>query len=194
MNSGGFAYWGGNSEIADWAGTYAGHFLLEARARGYSVPQLMLDRWIEYQTKTARTWAPGTDNDPHGWSHHDNELSQAYRLYTLAMAGKPDFAGMNRMREQKTKYQSTASLLAAAFATAGKAEAARDLLKDEAAKKFEYTWWGATYGSDLRDLALRLETFAAIGDKKRGLETALLVANQVGDAARWFSSQELAGL
>jgi len=192
MSSGGFSYWAGTGETADWAGTYAGHFLLEAKARGYAVPQLMLDKWIDYQTKTSRTWAPGTDNDPLGWSHHDNELSQAYRLYTLAMVGKPDFAGMNRLREQKTKYQSTASLLAAAFASAGKDEAARDLLKDEAAKKFEYTWWGATYGSDLRDLALRLETYAAIGDQKRGLETALLVANQVGDAARWFSTQELA--
>ncbi len=191
LSSGGFSYWAGTSEIADWGGTYAGHFLMEAKARGYAVPQQLLDKWIEYQTKTSRTWEPGTDNDPHGWWHHDNEMSQAYRLYTLALAGKPDLPGMNRLREKKTKYESSASLLAAAFATAGKNEAARDLLNDATNKKFGYTWWGYTYGSDLRDLALRLETLTAVGDNKRGLETALQVATQVGDAARWFSTQEI---
>lgn len=192
LASGAFSYWAGGNDVADWAGTYAGHFLMEARARGFAVPQQMLDKWVDYQQKTSRTWEPGKDNDPHGWVHHDNELSQAYRLYALSLAGKPDLAGMNRLREQKTKFESSSSLLAAAFATAGKNEAARDLLNDASAKKFNYTWWGYTYGSDLRDLALKLETLSAIGDQKRGLETALQVATQVGDAARWFSTQEIA--
>jgi alpha-2-macroglobulin len=192
LASGGFSYWAGGNEVADWAGTYAGHFLMEARARGYAVPQQMLDKWVDYQQKTSRTWEPGKDNDPHGWWHHDNEMSQAYRLYALALAGKPDLAGMNRLREQKAKFESSASLLAAAFATAGKNEAARDLLGDANVKKFGYTWWGYTYGSDLRDLALKLETLTAVGDNKRGLDVALQVASQVGDAARWYSTQEVA--
>jgi uncharacterized protein YfaS (alpha-2-macroglobulin family) len=192
MASGGFSYWAGGNEVADWAGTYAGHFLMEARSRGFSVPQQMLDRWIEYQQKVSRSWEPGKDNDPHGWWHHDNELSQAYRLYALALAGKPDLAGMNRMREQKMKYDNSASMLAAAYATAGKNEAARDLLNDTNTKKFGYTWWGYTYGSDLRDLALKLETLTAIGDNKRGMDVAMQVASQVGDAARWYSTQEVA--
>jgi uncharacterized protein YfaS (alpha-2-macroglobulin family) len=192
MASGGFSYWAGGNEVADWAGTYAGHFLMEARSRGFSVPQQMLDRWIEYQQKVSRSWEPGKDNDPHGWWHHDNELSQAYRLYALALAGKPDLAGMNRMREQKMKYDNSASMLAAAYATAGKNEAARDLLNDTNTKKFWYTWWGYTYGSDLRDLALKLETLTAIGDNKRGMDVAMQVASQVGDAARWYSTQEVA--
>ncbi|MBL7825588.1 MAG: alpha-2-macroglobulin, partial [Saprospiraceae bacterium] len=192
MSSGAFAYWQGGNEVADWAGTYAGHFLMEAKARGYAVPDQMLNKWIEFQTKTSRTWEPGKDNDPHGWWHHDNELSQAYRLYTLALAGKPDLPGMNRMRESKNKYETTASLLAAAFASAGKKEAARDLLNDASIRKYVYSWWGGTYGSDLRDLALRLETLTSLGDNKRGLDVALQVANQVGNAARWYSTQEVA--
>ncbi|MFN0213261.1 MAG: alpha-2-macroglobulin family protein [Saprospiraceae bacterium] len=191
MASGAFSYWTGGNEVADWAGTYAGHFLMEAKARGFAVPQNMLDKWVDYQVKSSRTWEPGVDNDPHGWWHHDNEMSQAYRLYTLAIAGKADLAGMNRLREKRAKYESSASLLAAAYATAGKNEAARDLLNDANAKKFAYTWWGYTYGSDLRDLALKLETLSAVGDNKRGLEVALQVASQVGDAARWYSTQEI---
>lgn len=191
LASGAFSYWAGGNEVADWAGTYAGHFMIEAKARGYAVPQQVLDKWLDYQAKTSRTWEPAKENQQ-GWWNHDHELSQAYRLYTLAMAGKPDLAGMNRLREQKKKFESSTSLLAAAFATAGKNEAARDLLNDLSASKFSYTWWGNTYGSELRDLALRLETLTAVGDHKRGLETALQVATQVGNASRWYSTQELA--
>jgi len=190
-SSGGFAYWTGGTEVADWATSYAGHFLIEAKARGYAIPQQLLDKWVDYQTRTSRSWEPVKENDPNGWRQHSDEMSQAYRLYALAMAGKADLAGMNRLREQKKKYEGSASLLAAAFATAGKKEAARDLLNDLNATKFTYNWWGNTYGSDLRDLALKLETLTAVGDSKRGLEVALQVATQVGDAARWFSTQEL---
>lgn len=190
--SGGFSYWPGENEPADWAGTYAGHFLLEAKARGYAVPDQLLNKWVDYQTKTSRTWDPGKDDDPHGWWHHDNELSQAYRLYTLALAGKPDLPGMNRMREMKNKFETTAYLLAAAFASAGKKEAARDLVNDNSAKKYAYDWWGYTYGSDLRDLALRLETFTNLGDNNRAADLAVQVATQVGNAARWYSTQEVA--
>jgi uncharacterized protein YfaS (alpha-2-macroglobulin family) len=119
-------------------------------------------------------------------------MSQAYRLYALALAGKPDMAGMNRMRESKNKYESTLTLLAAAFASAGKKDAARDMLNDASFKKFVYQWWGYTYGSDLRDQALRLETLASIGDSKRGMEVAVQVATNVGNAARWYSTQEVA--
>jgi hypothetical protein len=59
------------------------------------------------------------------------------------MAGKPDLPGMNRMREAKNKYETTASLLAAAFAASGKKEAARDLLADAANKNMCITG-GAT--------------------------------------------------
>ena len=98
---------------------------------------------------------------------------------------------MNRLREKKAKFESSASLLAAAYATAGKNEAARDLLNDASSQKFGYTWWGYTYGSDLRDLALKLETLTTVGDNKRGLEVASQVATQIGDAARWYSTQEV---
>lgn len=192
LASGGFSYWAGGNEAADWAGTYAGHFLLEARARGFSVPQQILDKWIDYQQKTSRGWEPVQNNDPFNWWMHDSEMAQAYRLYALALAGKPDMAGMNRLREQKIKFDNSATMLAAAYATAGKSEAARDLLNDTNNKKFGYSWWGYTYGSELRDLALKLETLTALSDNKRGTDVAIQIASQVGDVARWFSTQEVA--
>lgn len=190
MSSGAFAYWSGGSQASDWSGTYAGHFLLEAKSLGYAVPQQVLDKWLEYQTKSARTWESG--NNPNDHYYYDNELTQAYRLYTLALGGKADLAGMNRLREMKNKYETTASLLAAAYAAAGKAEAARDLMNDATMQKYTYTWWGRTFGSNLRDLALQLETLAGIGDNKRGLNVAIQVATMVGNAAQWYSTHEVA--
>ena len=37
-SDGGFSYWPGNSESNDWGTSYAGHFLLEAEKKGYSLP------------------------------------------------------------------------------------------------------------------------------------------------------------
>jgi len=190
--SGGFSYWQGGYEVADWASTYAGHFLVEAKERGFAVPDQMLNKWVDYQTKTSRSWDPGQDDANQNWRYHGIEMTQAYRLYSLAIAGKPDMAGMNRMRERKTYYEGSVSLLAAAYASAGKKEAARDLLNLTTIRKYVYDWWGNTYGSDLRDQALRLETLTAIGDNKRGLDAALLVATNIGNAARWYSTQEVA--
>jgi alpha-2-macroglobulin len=190
VGSGGFSYWPGGGEVADWASSYAGHFLLEAKARGYAVPQQMLDQWLEYQSKTSRTWDPNNSN--RDWYAHDVELSQAYRLYTLALGSKPDAAGMNRLREMKQKYETTASLLAAAFAISGKKEAAKELVDNVNNQKYAYDWWGNTYGSSLRDMALKLETFTALGENKRGLDAALQISQTIGTVGNWYSTQEIA--
>ncbi|MEQ8808603.1 MAG: alpha-2-macroglobulin family protein, partial [Imperialibacter sp.] len=39
LSSGGFSYWPGNSYANFWGTNYAGHFLVEARKKGYSVPE-----------------------------------------------------------------------------------------------------------------------------------------------------------
>nr|WP_321539531.1 hypothetical protein [Flavobacterium piscinae] len=47
-------------------------------------------KWIGYQQKTAKEWR---------FAKNGNDFAQAYRLYTLALAGSPDMASMNRLRE-----------------------------------------------------------------------------------------------
>jgi uncharacterized protein YfaS (alpha-2-macroglobulin family) len=191
MASGGFSYWPGSGDISEWGNTYAGHFLLEAKNRGYAVPKQLLDNWLGYQAKVSRSWEAKADN-AQPWEINDHNLNQAYRLYTLALAGKPDMAGMNRLRERKQKYNNSLSLLAAAYALAGKPEAARDLLNDASAVAYNYDWWGYTYGSGFRDQALRLETYTAVGDNKRATELAQSLAGNLGNATQWYSTQELA--
>jgi len=74
LSDGGFAYWPGSYNASDWGTTYAGHFLILAREKGYNVPYGMYSAWIDYQRQTARNWR----------FDKYKALNQTYRLYTLA--------------------------------------------------------------------------------------------------------------
>ncbi len=194
QTGGGFSYWPGGSEVNDWSSVYAGHFLLEAKNKGYAIPAGMLERWIDNQTRTSRQWNALAGNDPNEqWRYFDNDLTQAYRLYALALAGKADLPGMNRLREKKDQYVQSAFLLAAAYAQAGKPEAARDMLNAKWRSDWRYDWYGYTYGSDLRDRALMLETYTALGDGGKAQELANTVCTELGNQQGWYwNTQSLA--
>ncbi len=182
-SAGAFSYWPGGGEINSWSCTYAGHFLLEAKAKGYNLPEGLLERWIVYQTNSSRQWQENTTSK---WERFDSDLNQAYRLYTLALAGKPDMAGMNRLREQKDLYTQTAYLLATAYAQAGKPEAARELTAGKFKEDWSYEWCGYTYGSDLRDRSMLLETYTATGDMTRAQAMVNYICTEIGGDEQWY--------
>ena len=70
--------------------------MLEAKSLGYQLPIGFLDKWVSYQNKRANNW---TSNSRKHYYYRSEQLIQAYRLYTLALAGKPALGAMNRMRE-----------------------------------------------------------------------------------------------
>ena len=45
-SSGGFSYWPGNMEPDEWGTNYAGHFLIEASAKGYNVSSNVLQSFV----------------------------------------------------------------------------------------------------------------------------------------------------
>ncbi|MDX1446488.1 alpha-2-macroglobulin family protein [Lishizhenia sp.] len=54
---GGFSYWPGNSRyVSEWGTNYAGHFMLEAKNKGYELPANMLSSWVKFQKKRAKEW------------------------------------------------------------------------------------------------------------------------------------------
>ena len=98
LSDGGFIYWSGQNYASEWASTYAGHFLVEAKNSGYEVSQNVIDRWVRFQQKLARNWTR-TDAYRGYYSISMTELQQAYRLYVLALSGSTEIGAMNRMRE-----------------------------------------------------------------------------------------------
>lgn len=177
---GAFSYWPGEQYVNEWGSNYAGHFLLEAKNKGYTVSETLLSRWLEFQTNASRRW------QRRSWDRFDDDLTQAYRLYTLSLAGKPDLAGMNRLREAKDMYAQSAYLLAAAYAQAGKPEAAREITYASWKTDWQYNWCGYTYGSDLRDKALILETYTALGDAPRSQALVEYLCKEMGNENGWY--------
>ena len=183
--SGGFGYWPGNAEADDWGTNYAGHFILEATNAGYYVPDDMLKRWKKFQKNRTLEWRM---NDG---GYYQNDLIQAYRLYTLAMAGAPELPAMNRLRELTISNQSK-WMLAAAYARVGQPEAAKKLIESLSIKLKKYQELGYTYGSDVRDKAIILETLVLLKDKTKGFEVLREIAMELSNPNAWLSTQTIA--
>jgi uncharacterized protein YfaS (alpha-2-macroglobulin family) len=187
---GGFGYWPGDDDSADWATNYAGHFAVGAQKAGYLPPQGLLDQWTAFQRRRARAWVPGEGQAP-GASAGASELTQAYRLYTLALAGAPELPAMNQLRERGSLPVAAKWRLAAAYQLAGQPEAARALATRGPVTIAPYRELAGTYGSDLRDRAMVLEAVVLldlpehVGPLARGLSEAL-------SRNQWLSTQETA--
>ena len=81
-----FSFWPGGASASVWGTNYAGHFLIEARRRGYYVPPELLAGWIRFQS--ARALSTG-----------DPLVTRVYRVYLLSLAGEFPSAGMNLLKE-----------------------------------------------------------------------------------------------
>ncbi len=190
---GGFAYWPGNGESNAWGSNYAGHFMLEAQQLGYSLPPGMLSKWKKHQRSKARSWTPPAHKkgfNDHG-SHNSYDLMQAYRLYVLALAGAPEMSAMNRMRESTELSAQGAWRLAAAYAAAGKPEVATKLTKSLTTEVKEYRELSYTYGSNVRDQAMILETLILMGDTEQAAKLLKVISTQLA-SNRWHSTQTTA--
>ncbi|HEU4555400.1 MAG TPA: MG2 domain-containing protein [Chitinophaga sp.] len=184
-SDGGFSYWPGEGQSDEWGTNYAGHFLLEAQAKGYALPPGLLDQWKKYQRNKANTWAPGTYN------FYGGDLIQAYRLYLLALAKVPELGAMNRLKA--FQYLSVAAKwrLAAAYRLSGQPEVANALVKNLPTTVKPYHQLGGTFGSDLRDKAMILETLTAMGQRASAGELVKQIAALLSQES-WYSTQTTA--
>ncbi len=183
LASGGFSYWPGSNMVNEWGTNYAGHFIINAEKAGYSLPFGMKDKWLNYQKSAARNWKEVT-----AVRYRNYDFSQAYRLYTLALAGTPDIGAMNRLREKKEKSGTVAWRLAAAYVLAGKTEAANKLIEGISTEVAEYNEFGGTFGSSLRDKAMILESLVLMGDKENAFEILQNISEEI-NKRDWLSTQ-----
>lgn len=182
---GGFAYWPGHEDSDSWGTTYAGHFLLEAESKGYLVPNDLMKRWKKFQRNRAQSWRKHQES-------YSSELIQAYRLYTLALAGDAELSAMNRLREQGGLPVTAAWMLAAAYAKVGQAEAAKILISNLPTTVKPYQEMAYSYGSDWRDKAIMLETLVALNDRSKAFELVKDISEVMSNDNYWMSTQTLA--
>jgi len=186
--SGGMSYWPGETETAsDWGTSYAGHFMLEAKNKGYALPPGFLESWIKFQKRRANSWS--ADQESGNWE--SSEIIQAYRLYTLALAKAPELGAMNRLRSKTNLSVAAKWRLAAAYYLAGKTEVASKMVDNITTDIAPYKELSYSYGSRERDKAMILETLVMLGNKQE----AKTILDELGVAlssSRWYSTQTTA--
>lgn len=185
QRDGGFAYWPGAENADSWATTYAGHFLVEAESKGYFIPNDMIRKWKKYQRNKAQDWRRNQE-------YYSSELIQAYRLYSLALAGDAELGAMNKLREQENLPATAAWMLAAAYAKAGQEEAAKKLMAGLPTQIKSYQEMAYSYGSDLRDKAIILETLLLLNEREKGFELLKDISQSLSNPNYWMSTQTTA--
>lgn len=185
---GAFAYWPGGTSTNSWGTVYVAHFLLEAESKGYLVPSSLKQTVMNNLRLVARKWQPNTTSSYYSTSE---ELTQAYRLYVLALGNAAEIGAMNRLKEQKRNNGISTSLLASAYALAGRKDVATELLTKTTEMKTKYDEYDLTFGSDLRDQAIRLQTYCLLDKTQDAAALAKLISTKLS-TADWLSTQETA--
>ncbi len=181
---GGFSYWPGDQEADDWGTSYAGHFLIEAEKKGYLLPVSFKNKWISFQQKQAKQWQ--------FVKNEGNDLSQAYCLYTLALAGHPDMASMNRLRETIGISNESKLRLAAAYALIKQNNVGLSLLNtSKLDANTDHNYDDFYYGSAERNRAMALETLILLNQKQKAFVMATKLAKNLS-SNEWYSTQTTA--
>lgn len=182
-SSGGFSLWQGMSNVHFWANNYAGHFLIEAKSKGYDIPVALYNKWKKYQTSRARNWRSG--------KRDDGDFIQAYRLYTLALANIPQRGAMNRLSENKELNQMSYWMLAGSYAEIGRKDLAKKLIETMPLKGVSKYHYYYSYGSVERDQAIMLEVLKAIGENAKALQVVKDLSKALS-SNQWMSTQTTA--
>lgn len=182
----GFAIWSGGRHINIWADIYAAHFILEAKALGYRIPEDLLKNWLREARRKAVIWRKSEKREGEVLSAGDSE--QAYRLYVLALAGSPEKGAMNLLREQTDLSAEAAYFLGAAYALIAR-HAEADALLASAARSKTRGYGSYNYGSAVRHNAVALLCMTYRGDD----QTAFNLLTRLGEAfdeSPYFSTQD----
>lgn len=182
----GFTYWPGQDNYFNtWANTYAGHFLTEAKTKGFDIPNEMYTSWLRYTKRACQDWSGNNSSSAYG---------QAYSLYVLALAGEADLSAMNRLKESNLLKGDDLMLLAGAYLVIGQKEIGNSLLTQAKWEdmnnnnNYRYRY----YGSVLRDQALLLEIYTKNDPKsKQTLELARHIAKKL-NSNYYYNTQTLA--
>ena len=164
--------------------------MINAEVTGYTLPVGLKRKWIDFQKSASRNWTPA-GNSMNGIYIRNNDLTQSYRLYTLALAGSPDMGAMNRLREKGHKSTEVLWNLASAYILAGQTEAATQLVNNLSTNVQGYLEFSGTFGSALRDKAMILESLVLLDKRENAFKLLQEISEEI-NKADWLSTQSAA--
>lgn len=183
---GAFSYWPGGTSSNAWGTVYATQFLLEAAGKGYLIPESLRQSALNNLRRVARNWKPVSS--PYQMSE---EMTQAYRLYVLALAQSPEMGAMNRLKEEKSLDTMSRWMLASAYALVGRNDVATGLISGTKPVTAAYSEYDETFGSDIRDKAIQLMTLCLLNNGKEAAVLATDLSKRLS-SDDWLSTQSTA--
>jgi alpha-2-macroglobulin len=195
--SGGFGYWPGATQPLEWATAYATDMLLDAKKRGYAVPEDRLKDVLAWIDGRVSAYERGEQVVHEKWNHYD-EQSEAYLHYVLARAGKGKKARIANLIKRmpaagKGEQAEDLYLLKAALWLAGDRRYEKDLKAVDVTPIADERINSWSFYSDRRRRGLMLSTFFDLfGNDPAGDVLATRVAEAlVGQASYYYNTQEL---
>ncbi|MEQ8469812.1 MAG: MG2 domain-containing protein [Marinoscillum sp.] len=180
LSDGGFSYWPGGNSASEWGSNYAGQFLIEARKKGYVVPDLMYDGIVRYLERQTRQGS----KDP------QYLMTRVNRCFVLALANKAPISEMNLLKQNNYEEMSSVQkwMLVTAYKLAGAEDKVSGLANNISKTVEDYQEFGNTYGSTNRDLGIILRCLVTL-DRS---EDASLMAKEIAKVLSghyWYSTQ-----
>ncbi len=185
-SDGSLAYWPGTPVNCEWANTYAFHFLVEAMNRGFMVPDVLFSNLYKHLRRSTLEYKARQSSELH-WPNSN----QAYRLYVLSLAGKPEWSMMNRLYSFTHIDLMSRWLLAGAYALAGKSDLSEKLATGQGTEIASYNEMSHTFGSEIRDEALISIILSNMKKMDQAYKT-LLHAVKKFKGRQFYSTQEAA--
>ncbi len=176
-SDGSFARWPNRYNYDNWITSYVGHFMVEARNAGYTVPDNVYDSWLTYQKRAVR----GDYSLTEYYGREYGEKARAYRLFTLALAGHADIASMNRLKNSKLLDKPAIYMLAAAYHLAGQKDVAQKLVNEHSHFTPKNRKDGYSYSNIHRDKAILLDCMVIMDMKKQALPLVQQIAEALND-------------
>jgi uncharacterized protein YfaS (alpha-2-macroglobulin family) len=182
--SGNFGMWGPGSDAEPYISVYAFDFLLQAKAKGYIVPNDALRRGTAWLKRTAS-------------SNGNDDTTRAYAFYLLARAGQVNISDLRYFSDTRGANWNT--VLAAAMTGAAASEVGDrsrtaygfNRARDIAFKATPNAYPGGEYGSYLRDVAAATALAAESGEAQL-LPAFLSKLDTVDMRLNWTTTQEKA--
>ena len=194
--SGGFGYWPGASRPVHWGTAYATHLLIDAKKKGYDVPQDRIDDAVEWIQR-----ALSADDD-----RADIRSARAYMHYVSALGGASDKKAdmldqLNILQGRRvssgvrdTFRDEQILLLQAALHVSGDLRFESQMLDVDVSAVESTRRNGWSFYSDRRRRGLTLTVLSDLFGARPELEP---LAQRVADSLRgrrsgWYTTQELA--
>ncbi|PRC94638.1 alpha-2-macroglobulin family protein [Solimicrobium silvestre] len=203
--NGGYSLWGNVSDHEYWLSAYVSNFLVDAREQGFSVPDAMFNKSMDFLLRGLQEGVSRLPNTAAQIQAENNSVWAENRVkdngrfnvlafggYVLSRTNKAPLATLRQLHDSRALAANGLALtqLGIALKQMGDGERSKVALQESLTKSRNAGYWWYDYGSTLRDAALAYGLLQQHQIKLDGSENLLAIVASEMDKYRYYSTQE----